>query len=98
VSINRWEAVGLTPFTEGRKTMNARTTTSATIASSIALRVRALAIRIHDLGPRPLFELMCELAGGADPFDRFEAYGALDPHTVRVLGGADLTPHLYRVK
>jgi hypothetical protein len=78
--------------------MNARTTTSATIASSIALRVRALAIRIHDLGPRPLFELMCELAGGADPLSRLEAYGALDPHTVSVLGGSEMPPTLYRIK
>ena len=73
-------------------------TNSTTIASSVALRVRALAVRLHHLGPRPLYEFLCELAGGADPLDRLETYAALDPETIRVLGGCEMPPHLYRIK
>jgi hypothetical protein len=73
--------------------------TSATIASSIALRLKHLAGRVHQLGPRPLFELMCELVGGSsDPLSRIEVYAGLDADIVRALGGADLPPHLYRIK
>jgi hypothetical protein len=73
--------------------------TSVTIASSIALRVRALAIRLHRLGERPLYEFCCEIVGGSsDPLGRLERYAALDLNTLRVLGGADLPPHLYRIK
>jgi hypothetical protein len=72
--------------------------TSATIASSIALRLRHLAGHVHALGPRPLFELCCELVGGADPLDHLEAYSALDPHTIQILGGDVLPPRLYRIK
>jgi hypothetical protein len=68
--------------------------TSVTIASSIALRVRHLAEQIHSLGPRPLFELMAELAGGADPLPRFEAYARLDPNIVAELGGDQFSPRL----
>ena len=72
--------------------------TSLTIASSIALRLRCLAQRIHDLGPRPLFEAMCEIAGGADPVLTFENYGALPASFVRTYGGDRLPPHLRCIK
>jgi hypothetical protein len=72
--------------------------TSLTIASSIALRLRCLAPKIHALGVRPLFEYLCEIAGGADPICRAEAYGRLDPDTVRALGGDVLPPTVRRVK
>jgi hypothetical protein len=68
------------------------TTTSATIASSLSLRLRYVADRIYALGPRPLFELMCELAGGADPLQRFETYARLDSDIVNDLGGCELPP------
>ena len=42
-------------------------------------RLRLLAERIHELGPRPLFELMFELANGAEVLPRLEAYAALSP-------------------
>jgi hypothetical protein len=42
-------------------------------------RLRYLAERIHCLGTRPLFELFCELADGADLDMRLEAYAALAP-------------------
>jgi hypothetical protein len=49
---------------------------TATVASSTALRLRCLAQCIHALGPRPLFELMCELVGSSIAMDRFERIGA----------------------
>ena len=55
------------------------TTTSLTIPSSISVRLRYLAGRIHALGPRPLFELLCELSTSSAVLARFETYAALDP-------------------
>ena len=72
--------------------------TSATIASSLSLRLRYVAARSHALGPRPLFELMCEIAGGADPTARAEAYARLDADLVRELGGDVLPPPLLSIK
>ena len=72
--------------------------TSVTIASSIAVRLRHVATRIHALGPRPLYELLCEIAGGAEPLSRFERYAALDPDIVRGLGGDVMPPTVRRVK
>jgi hypothetical protein len=69
---------------------------SVTIASSISIRLRHLADRIHRLGPRPLHESLCELAGGGDVLVRSEAYAALDPQTVHALG-ADRLPPIVRV-
>ena len=72
--------------------------TSLTLASSIALRLRCLAHRVHALGERPLYELMCELVGGADPIGRFEVYGSLDAEFIARLGGDKLTPTIKIVK
>ena len=57
-------------------------------------RLRLLAERIHELGPRPLFELMFELANGAEAVPRFEAYAALSPLAgfIAELGGDQLPP------
>jgi hypothetical protein len=66
--------------------------TSATLQSSIATRLRHLAGRVHRLGPRPLFELMCELAGGADPITQFENYAKLDADFIRAMGGDVMPP------
>jgi hypothetical protein len=76
------------------------TTTSATIASSISLRLRVLAQRISSLGVRPLHEAMCEIAGGADPIPTFERYGALALHAdfIKAYGGTDLPPTIVRIK
>jgi hypothetical protein len=71
---------------------------SLTLASSISTRLRHLADRIHRLGPRPLHELLCELAGGAEVLTRSEAYAALDPQTVHALGADRLPPTIRRVK
>jgi hypothetical protein len=72
---------------------------SVTVASSIALRISALAVRLHRLGPRPIYEWACEVvAGSSNPLGRLEVFAALDPHTVAVLGGDRMPPNIYRVK
>jgi hypothetical protein len=67
--------------------------TSLTIASSIALRLRCLAQRIHKLGPNPLFQMMCELSGSSDAMNKFERYGALSLYSDLIeTYGRDLPP------
>ncbi len=53
-------------------------------------RLRFLAGRIHRLGPRPLFELLNELAAGADVVERLERYAALPADFIREHGGSEL--------
>jgi hypothetical protein len=71
-----------------------RLPTSATIASSVALRVRHLTAHLYALGPRPLYEWACEVVGGADPLTRLEAYGRLDADAVHALGADKLPARL----
>ena len=71
---------------------------SATIASSIASRIRYLAPRLHRLGPLSLYEFCCELCGGADPLARLERYARLDPEILDRLGGREMPPIIYRIK
>ena len=71
---------------------------SLTIASSLTLRIRYLAKQIHDLGPKPLFEAMCEIASGADPITTFETFGALPADFVREHNGHDLPPNFQVIK
>jgi hypothetical protein len=72
--------------------------TSATIASSIAIRLRYLAGRLHALGPRSIYEIMCEIVGGADPMQRLETYARLDADFIREHGGDVLPPPVRRIK
>lgn len=44
-------------------------------------RLRYLVGKIHKLGPRPLFELLRELASGADLSSVLERYARLEPLT-----------------
>ena len=53
-----------------------------------------LVARLHALGPRPTYELLREVATGADLFVRLEIYAQLDPDIVRALGG-DVLPIEY---
>lgn len=55
-------------------------------------RLGFLAQRLHDLGPRPLFEYLREIAAGRDPIDRLEAYARLDPSIVHALGADRIEP------
>ncbi len=60
-------------------------------------RLQRLASLIHELGPRPLYELFCELVAGRDPLPRIEAYAELDGDIVAALGG-DRLPSLRPVQ
>jgi hypothetical protein len=57
-------------------------------------RLQYLASRIHKLGPRPLFELLRELASGADLSSVLESYAKLGPLAdfISHLGGDQLPP------
>lgn len=57
-------------------------------------RLRYLVGKIHKLGPRPLFELLRELASGADLSSVLERYAKLGPLTefISHLGGDHLPP------
>ena len=54
-------------------------------------RLERMVERVHALGPRPLAELLAEIATATgEPgliADRVEAYARLDPEIVRALGG-----------
>lgn len=73
---------------------------SVTIASSIALRLRCLAPRLHGLGARPLYEAMAEIFGGADPMTTFGRYAALTlcADFIEANGGRDLPATIRVVK
>jgi hypothetical protein len=69
--------------------------TSATLRSSTAIRVKYLAGRVHALGPRPLYEYLCEIIGGSsDPMGRLEKFAAMDPEVLDYFGGRELPPPL----
>jgi hypothetical protein len=55
-------------------------------------RLRYLAGQIHSLGPRPLYELLHELARGADLASSLERYAGLEPlaEFIAHLGGDQL--------
>jgi hypothetical protein len=72
--------------------------TSATLASSTAIRLRYLASHLHKLGPRPTYELLAEIVQGAPALERLEAYGRLNPQTVHALGADALPPPIVRIK
>jgi len=57
-----------------------------------AARLQLLAGRIHDLGPRPLFEMLRELDQGADLAETIERYARLPGDFIRQHGGAELPP------
>ena len=50
-------------------------------------RLRFLAVRLHRLGPRPLFEFLAEIERGAPLIERLERYAALDGDFIRALNG-----------
>ena len=55
-------------------------------------RLRHLAQRLHSLGPRPIFELLKEIANGGDLWRRLERYAELDPEIVRAIGADEMPP------
>ena len=58
------------------------------------IRRARLVARLHELGPRPILELLTEVALehhlGDDIEVRLERYGRLDPRTVALVGGRRL--------
>jgi hypothetical protein len=64
------------------------------IASSVELRLRALAPRVHALGEAPLFHLFRELAAGADLVGTLETYATLHADFIRANRGDRLAPVL----
>jgi hypothetical protein len=71
---------------------------SVTLASSTAVRLRYLAAHLHQLGSRPIFELLAEVAQGAPLIERLEVYARLDPEIVHALGGDEMPPTIIRIK
>jgi len=72
--------------------------TSLTIASSLVPRLRHFAGCIHALGPRPLFELFCELSSSPAVMERIASYAEIDPEVIQRFGLHALPPVLRRVK
>jgi hypothetical protein len=61
-------------------------------------RFRRLLERLHQLGPRPVGELLLEVANGRDLIEALEEYARLDPAVVEALGVRDWpTPPIARV-
>jgi hypothetical protein len=60
-------------------------------------RIRQRAGRLHDLGPRPVAELLLEVAAGADLWKRLERFCLLDPNVVRALGADRMPPRVMLV-
>ena len=60
------------------------------------LKLERMVQRVHSLGPRPLGELLAEIAtvtGQPDLIaDRVEAYSRLDPAVLRAIGGDRFPP------
>lgn len=59
-----------------------------------SVRLKYLASRIHELGPRPLYELLSELSDGADLGTVLERYASLAPLAgfIAQHGGDRLSP------
>ena len=53
-------------------------------------RFRHLAEHLHRLGPRPTYELLREIAAGADVVERLERYAALTPEVVHAVGAEEM--------
>jgi hypothetical protein len=78
----------------------AHTYTITAPLTSIALRrdprFHRLTEHLHRLGPRPVGELLLEVAAGRDLIDALERYAVLDPASVARLGGRDWPPAVWR--
>jgi hypothetical protein len=55
-------------------------------------RLAYLAGRLHDLGPRPLFEFLREIEAGANLHERLERYASLPADFIAALGGDRFPP------
>ena len=70
---------------------------TAAITPHDTLRLRHFSRRIHQLGERPTYELLLELAATSSAvIDRAEAYAAIDEEVLDRFGGRDLPPVILR--
>jgi hypothetical protein len=72
--------------------------TTAPLASSTDLRLRACAPRIHNLGEAPLYYLLRELATGAPLLPTVERYARLPADLIRAYAGDKLMPALTPIR
>ncbi len=61
------------------------------------LRRQKLFERVYALGPRPCFELLLEVTGGADLDHSLAKYAAVDPSTIRALKADQFPPSVHEV-
>ena len=78
-------------YLAGRLDASEFTQTVSTAQALAGVHFERLVERVHNLGPRPLAELLTEIATvTSEPgliADRLQAYAALDPEIVRFVGG-----------
>lgn len=56
------------------------------------VRFQHLCRHLHSLGPRSTYEILLEVADGADVLDRLEVYARLDPGVVSAIGADRMPP------
>jgi hypothetical protein len=74
------------------------TRVDAVIDTLHTARLRCLASRLHELGERPLYELLRELLSGQELLETLERYARLDPDVIRALGADRLPPSCRQVQ
>lgn len=62
------------------------------------LRLQQLSVRLHALGPKPLFHFLAELERGADLRTSLETYASLLADLIRAFGGDQFTPRVFPLK
>jgi hypothetical protein len=60
---------------------------SISLLSSVAKLLHSLALRLHALGPGPLYESLAKIAQAAPSIGRMKHYATLDPEVIRCVGG-----------
>ena len=72
--------------------------TSCKTQLSVGPRFERLVARVHALGPRPLAEMIVEIATATGQpaliADHVEAYAGLDPEIIRAVGGDRFPPNV----
>jgi hypothetical protein len=76
-------------------------TAGSVLLSSISPRTRYLAATIHAMGPRPLYECICDLiVASSGALDIIERYAGLQSYGdfIAANGGRELPPIVHLVK
>jgi hypothetical protein len=69
---------------------------SVTIEPGVAAQIEQTVLHLYRLGPRPIFETLCAIYGGADLIETLQDYRRLDPAVVAFLGADRLPPRRRR--